>query len=317
MNNRREILTGIIAALISIFILGGSLALATIEGSSTIAMNITETPTPTSFPTQIILVTQRPGEPTYTPSPSPSPSLTPTVVPPTSCPPPSGWSPIVVQPGDTLDTIAETYNTTPKTIQQANCLVGNNLIAGTIIYVPGAPPPTSVPCGPPPGWVYYIVKPGDTLYSIGRAHGVSVAQLQTANCLGSSTTIRVGQKLYVPNVPTIVPSPTPTIPKSPTPEPSATLTPLPPSLTPTFIPPSNTPTAPTLTLTDTPGPATETPTSTATGSTTTPTTTNTPGSVPSDTPEPATSTSSPVPELPTVTATPAPPTETPTPNPTR
>ena len=314
MNNRREILTGIIAALISMVILGGSLALATIEGSSTVARNITETPTPTSYPTQIIMVTQRPGEPTYTPSPTPIPSLTPTVAPPTSCPPPAGWSPIVVQPGDTIESIAQAHNTTPKAIKQANCLVGNNLVAGTIIYVPGAPPPTNVPCGPPPGWVYYIVQAGDTLYSIGRAYGVSVAQLQNANCLGSSTTIRVGQRLHVPNVPTIVPSSTPTLPVTPSPEPSATPTLVPPSLTPTFNPPSSTPTAPTLTPTIPPGTATETPTLTATGSTLTPTITETPVSIPSETPDSPTLTSTPTTEPPT--ATPAPPTNTPTPNPT-
>lgn len=316
MNNRREILTGIVAALISMVILGGSLALATIEGSSTVARNVSDTPTLTSYPTQIILVTQRPGEPTYTPSPTASPSPTPTVVPPTSCPPPSGWSPFTVQPGDTLESIALTYNTTTKAIKQANCLVGNNLVAGTIIYVPGAPPPTRIPCGPPPGWVYYIVKSGDTLYSIGRAHGVSVAQLQTANCL-SSTNIRVGQRLYVPNMPTMVPSSTPTPSMTPSPEPSATLTFVPPSLTPTIVIPSSTPITPTLTFTPSSATATETPTITATSSTEIPTITDTPISSPSETPAPPTPTSTPVPALPTATETLAPPTDTPTPNPTR
>ncbi len=309
MNNRREILTGIIAALISMIILVGSLALASIEGSSTVAINISETPTSTSYPTQIIVVTQRPGEPTYTPSPT-VPSPTPTVMPPTSCPPPAGWSPIVVQPGDTIDSIAQTYNTTSELIKQANCLVGNNLVAGTIIYVPGAPPPTSVPCGPPPWWVYYIVQPGDTLYSIGRAYGVSVSRLQAANCLGSSTNIRVGQRLYVPNVPTVVPSRTPTLVVTPTPVPSATSTRVPSSPTATWLPPSITPAAPpTLTATSTPATTTQTPTPTATGATLTP--------LPSVTPALPTMTETPVPVPPTATATPAPQTNTPTPNPTR
>ncbi len=264
MNDRREILTGIIAALLSLIILGGSLGLATIEGSSTVARHATKSPTSTSFPTQIIMVTQRPGEPTYTPSPTIAPSLTQTVAPPTTCPPPAGWSPIFIQPGDTIESIAQTHNTTTNLIKQANCLVSNNLIPGTIIYVPGAPPPTSIPCGPPPGWVYYIVQPGDTLYSIGRAYGVSVAQLQTANCLGSSTTIRGGQRLYVPNVPTIIPSLTSTKSVTPTPEPSSTSTRVPPSLTPTYIPPSNTPVTPTGTPPSPTEPATETPSPTAT-----------------------------------------------------
>ncbi len=285
MNNRKEILTGIIAALISMVILGGSLGLAAIEGSSTVARNIAETPTPTSYPTQIILVTQRPGDPTYTPSPTASQSPAPTIAPPTSCPPPSGWSPIIVQPGDTIESIAQAHNTTPKLIKQANCLAGNNLVAGTIIYVPGAPPPTNIPCGPPPGWIYYIVQPGDTLYSIGRAYGVRAGQLQNANCLGSSTTIRVGQRLYVPNIPTTVPSSTPTLPVTASPEPSATLTPIPPGLTPTISPtPTATGGTPTPSFTDTPAIP---PTATATGGISTP------------------------------TFTPVPPTNTPAPNPTR
>ena len=81
------------------------------------------------------------------------------------------------------------------------------------------PPPTLAPtnppqpppgCGPPASWVIYIVKAGDTLYSIGRTYGVNVDQLIFANCL-MSTTIRVGQQLYVPNVPPQLPAPTNTI----------------------------------------------------------------------------------------------------------
>ena len=101
MSNQREVLTGIIAALISIIIVGGSLVLATAEVRSTIAMNASITPTLTSFPTHIILVTQRPGEPTFTPSPTLTPSFTSSPVT-SSCQPPAGWSAIVLQPDDTI-----------------------------------------------------------------------------------------------------------------------------------------------------------------------------------------------------------------------
>ena len=40
----------------------------------------------------------------------------------------------------------------------------------------------------------YVVSPGDTLYAISRAHGVSVAELRSLNGLASNT-IRVGQRL--------------------------------------------------------------------------------------------------------------------------
>ena len=268
MSIQREVLTGALAALTSIIIIAGSFAVATTESRTTTAQIEMSTPTLTSFPTHIILVTQRPGEPTYTPSPSPFPSLTPTTTTADlACLPLAGWSEILLQPGDTLESLAQTYDTSPKTLKNANCLVGTSLIPGTIFFVPGAPPPTDIPCGPPSGWVYYIVKKGDTLYSIGRAYGVSVSQLQRANCLGSSTTIRIGQKLYVPNVTPIQPSSTPTIYKSPSPEPTLTHTQLPPSATPTLIPPSLTPMPPTNTPTiptDTVSVPTESPTSTHT-----------------------------------------------------
>ena len=71
------------------------------------------------------------------------------------------------------------------------------------------PKPTKINCGPPLGWVIYVVRYGDTLYSLGISFGVSVGQLQMANCMGSSTLIRTGQNLWVPNVPTRTPSPAP------------------------------------------------------------------------------------------------------------
>ncbi|MFN2236775.1 MAG: LysM peptidoglycan-binding domain-containing protein [Anaerolineales bacterium] len=266
MSTLREVLSGTLAALTSIIIIAGSFAVATTESRSTTAQNDMFTPTLTSFPTHIILVTQRPGEPTYTPSPTPLPSLTPTTAI-LTCLPPAGWSEVLLQPGDTLESLARTYHTSPDNLKNANCLVGTSLIPGTFLYVPGAPPPTDIPCGPPSGWVYYIVKPGDTLYSIGRWYGVSVNQLQRANCLRSSTTIRIGQKLYVPNVTPIQPSATPTIHISPSPKPTLTRTPAPPSATPTLIPasltpipPTNTPTIPTNTVSV----PTETPTSSET-----------------------------------------------------
>lgn len=45
----------------------------------------------------------------------------------------------------------------------------------------------------------YRVRSGDTLARIARAHGVSVAELQTANNLGKRTTIITGQRLTIPS----------------------------------------------------------------------------------------------------------------------
>ena len=84
--------------------------------------------------------------------------------------------------------------------------------------------PTTTPapnCGPPAGWKNYTIKSGDTLFSLSQAFRTTVAQLQLANCLGTSTKIIAGQSLFVPNVPTITPNTTSTKTPKPTDTPSS------------------------------------------------------------------------------------------------
>jgi uncharacterized protein len=115
-----------------------------------------------------------------------------------------------------------------------------------------APAPTQVVCGAPPAsWVRYTVRSGDTLYGLSLTYGVSMAQIQTANCL-QTTTLITGQVLYVPNVPTrtlvptlppadATPTPESTLEASATPQPepaTATSEPIPP----TDLPPPPSPT---------------------------------------------------------------------------
>jgi len=112
---------------------------------------------------------------------------------------------------------------------------------------------TRIPCGPYAGWVLsYIVQPHDTLFHIATLYRTTVQALQIANCK-ANTFIFVGERLWVPNLPTITPGVTliptfPTLTEVPT-EP-LTLTPLPyftetavPTALPTDVPTStNTPT---------------------------------------------------------------------------
>ena len=284
---------GVLTALFSILIVIGSLALSLTEDGMSMALLRTTpgTLTPTSaFPqpseTYSIVAATSMVTPVISPTPMPTPSFTPippSPTPPPSCLPPDGWLPITVQLGDTLQSLARTYNVTEAVLAQANCLVTNSLIAGMILYVPGFSTPVPiVVCGPPSGWVYYIVQPSDTLYKLSLIYKVSVAQLQLANCLGTSTYIRVGQRLFVPfylpptptftltptvtrtPTPTLTPSNTATLPVGFTPAPTNTFTPSPtstatstststPTSTSTFTPtPTATSTA-TLTFTPTPG----------------------------------------------------------------
>jgi LysM repeat protein len=121
---------------------------------------------------------------------------------------------IIVQPGQTLESIAQDYNITPEALAQGNCLT-DEVIPGMLLFVPPLQPTTrpTEPCGRPPGWVSYVVQSGDTLYSLAVELNVTVYQLQVANCMIGQTTIHTGQALWVPRLPVRT---TPTLTEEPT-----------------------------------------------------------------------------------------------------
>lgn len=80
------------------------------------------------------------GQRLYVPPLLPTP--TPVPVHPKVCFPPSGWKPYVVQPGDTLYSLAARFRTTVQAIMQANCLNRYYLYAGEVLYLPPLPTPT-------------------------------------------------------------------------------------------------------------------------------------------------------------------------------
>jgi LysM repeat protein len=109
-----------------------------------------------------------------------------------------------------------------------------------------APSPTPAPlCRPRSDWPVYLVRPGDTLFSLAQARGTTVSFLMNANCL-TTARIMAGQLLYLPPLPATAVPPPPTT----TPQP-ATATPLPPA---TELPPPNPTATPSI-----PSPATNTP----------------------------------------------------------
>lgn len=262
MESLRQVGSGLLFGLVCLSIVLGGFALSMVEGgmgavaipSSTWTQAAPATRVPAISPTQ-------PLNPiTDTPAPTATETFTPPP-PPTNCPPPAGWVAIVVQVYDTLPGLAQTYRASVDAIRQANCLVSDQLVPGSFLYVPPLPTATLIPCGAPPSWVNYVVQPGDTLFSLSQKFRTSVAEIQRANCLGSSTFIQAGKVIKVPNVPTstplnsVTPSATFIVIKEETPTPTLTLpapttevpsqTPVPPSDTPP--PPSNTP-SPTATI---------------------------------------------------------------------
>ena len=182
---------------------------------------------------------------------SPTPTITPTstntALPPVFMQPPAGWGQIIIQPGETLDSIAARYRVSKDELRSANCLLSDNLVAGSILYVPPVAPNTPVACSPgAAGWVKsYVVKPGDTIYAIATNHYTTAGLLKSVNCR-TSDLILVGEILWVPNVATRTPYPTPL--------PGSTVTPYPTDpLTETALPYTLT-----IVPTDTPVPATPT-----------------------------------------------------------
>ena len=249
MSNARQVWFGFLAALISSAIILGSISLSLVESGSALALIATDTSTSSPSPT-IPVETVPAGFPTFTPTSTHTPTATSTTPPPKNCPPPAGWGQIEYQMDETWESLAQKYGVTVEELLKSNCFDVNVLpIPGSVINVPLLPSPTattmptntptrlptktSIPCGPPPGWVRYTVRPGDNLYRLSQSLGVSVPQLQLANCLGSSITIRAGQSLFVPFLPVI-----------PTNPPTWTSVP-PTSIPPTLPPPTSTPVPPT------------------------------------------------------------------------
>jgi LysM repeat protein len=109
----------------------------------------------------------------------------------------------VVQAGNTLYSLARAYHTTIWAIMAANGLSNANIYVGQSLVIPTGPYewypgyPTGDPCGGPIYARTYVVKPGDTLYSIARMFGTTVGALKALNSL-TSDLIYVGTVLYIP-----------------------------------------------------------------------------------------------------------------------
>ena len=295
MNERNELFMGLLSALVSIIIVGGSFVISFAEQKPLLSLADMDSAVET-LTIESTISTLLPGKDTLTLSPTVS-GPTPTWISPTpSCPMPDGWIVITLSQGDTLESLAKTYLTTPDILLDKNCLVIPKLSPGTQFYIPilvatqtstrkptqtptqksTAPRITATVCpGPPIGWVLYTVQPGDTLYSLSRYYDLTVWELQVANCLVNPNKILSGDQIWVPYVPTITQEPSPTVTPSPT---GATLTPIISTPTDTDTPTST----PTATST-----STDTPTSTATATNTaTPTNTATETPSPTATPSP-------------------------------
>jgi LysM repeat protein len=178
----------------------------TFEGLPIETPVVLATPLPTQEPTAV------PGVPTAVPSPTETPLLapaeptmapspTPVQVEPAATPPPPAVTEgcyYVVQRGDTLFSIARRFGATIGAIAQANGLSNPRYIrAGQRLVIPSACPAYAPP-STVSGATVYIVRRGDTLYSIARRYHTTVTAIAWANGIANPHRIWVGQRLVIP-----------------------------------------------------------------------------------------------------------------------
>lgn len=100
----------------------------------------------------------------------------------------------IVKKGDNLYSIAKKYNVTVNELKKENNLVSDNLSIGQIL---------NIPMDEVVLINEYIVKSGDSLYSIANKYNTTVNELKSLNNL-SSNVLSIGQKLKLPKLDEVV-----------------------------------------------------------------------------------------------------------------
>jgi membrane-bound lytic murein transglycosylase D len=108
------------------------------------------------------------------------------------------WLRIKVGSGDTLSELALRYRTDVASLRQANKLRGNTIRAGQPLLIPKSAAALENPVADRTSGTKYIVRNGDSLWTIARAHNVSMNKLMRANHVGPKELLRVGQQLVIP-----------------------------------------------------------------------------------------------------------------------
>ena len=143
------------------------------------------------------------------------------------------WKRHVVRRGETLAMLANRFGTTPDTLREVNQLDGNRVRPGNVVRVPlGArtanaavlvadaseavaqpasrstgedenrgrktPAPVALKVSEPAAVTQkFVVRPGETLYSLARRYGVTPQALASMNGISSKAGVKVGQALTV------------------------------------------------------------------------------------------------------------------------
>ena len=120
------------------------------------------------------------------------------VVQPTAAPPVTGgggdrviFIDYVVQQGDTLYSISDTQATSIE-LMSVHGISAEDLVPGTTLRLPVGNPAV---CS---GASVYVVRPGDTVFSIARRYNTTTQAIQSANGLGADFRINVAQVICIP-----------------------------------------------------------------------------------------------------------------------
>ena len=107
------------------------------------------------------------------------------------------WLNIEIRSGQTLSALAQRYNTDVATLRQANGLKSNRIHVGDNLRVPLSQ--EAVVKQHSEHAITHTVRSGDSLWLIAKLYQVTIAQLVKENEIGRRATLRVGQKITVPN----------------------------------------------------------------------------------------------------------------------
>lgn len=116
----------------------------------------------------------------------------------------------IVQPGETLQSIATLYGLTVDQIAVLNNITDvNTLYIGQVLTISVTATPVVIPTNPPPepteapyngAPMVYTVQAGETLFRIATRYGLTVNDVARANSITDPTLIYVGQQLIIPGV---------------------------------------------------------------------------------------------------------------------
>lgn len=101
----------------------------------------------------------------------------------------------VVQPNETLVSIASDYGVDPTDLAAVNNLTNPNMLrAGQQLIIPGLTPRQAIEAR----GVRHVVQSGESLSQIAQAYGVTIDEIMALNGLSDPNTIVVGQELLIP-----------------------------------------------------------------------------------------------------------------------